>query len=36
MKQIVKPIKDSNVLEQVKDCLLHIFEQAEEITLFFR
>lgn len=35
MKQIVKPIKDSNVLEQVKDSLLHKFDtDRRNYTIF--
>ena len=36
MKQIVKPIKDSNVLEQVKDCLLHKFDTGRRNYTIFQ
>lgn len=36
MKQIVKPIKDSNVLEQVKNCLLDRFDTGRRNYTIFQ
>ncbi|MBA1393525.1 site-specific integrase [Lactobacillus sp. XV13L] len=36
MKQIVKPIKDSNVLEQVKNCLLERFDTGRRNYTIFQ
>ena len=36
MKQIVKPIKDSNVLEQVKNCLLNNFDTGRRNYTIFQ